>query len=403
MDFPSPEMSIEDIIDDLDLHRALLESLLDSRPGDLEEKQDLESTVQNLERKLAERRGVPYQPQSTVALSRGPLTSEAPSSHQIGGGARMFSSPSRSGYNNQVGDRKLSLPRWDSPSRKRPLDPADFGGSLNQSTSKRARTPVRMNPYSERSREIPFDFLNDLDVPDDDVIDLRSGQFETERMLRDRREQERRDAEFAKRLQSTLDGELAFIGARPAQSFQSQLSRAYSSDTKNHPAARPSLGISTPEKPKPGLSTSRHMVEPSTLHQQLPPSSYRPYQGASSAVSFGSQQHEPMMRPRQNFQVIDSSDDYDLDDDGLDDYGLDDDLAEIAANDFYSGSPQRFSSKIGGPTPQSFNPYKMGFERMRGLKSALDYSSAGRVLLPWMLNESDNDVQGTPSWMGGYE
>lgn len=202
-------VSIEDLTEDLDLHEALLQSLLETRPSAVEDAMELRTTIKQIQRQLAHRRGLPppVSPGSETTSRPGPPQFDGSNSQDIASPLQRshvdeFSSDYPSlvqpaqARNLAYRDSPLSTPR-----RERPSTPDSSLNTppLSDRMASRADSPLGSDP-------------NDPLDGDDDDAQLRGflglddafteGQYEAEKFLQERMEQERQDAEFARRLQS---------------------------------------------------------------------------------------------------------------------------------------------------------------------------------------------------------
>ncbi|KAL2009709.1 hypothetical protein VTN00DRAFT_5516 [Thermoascus crustaceus] len=237
---PSGSASVEDVMEDLELQHALLQSLMETRPHAVAEKEEIVHTIKRLERKLARLRGDP----SAGNTAAGPSSSYSTASPtEMLPGLPQMDGSSDSGspaIPRWGGSQQNSLPitqgspfsrpqeriseqdsRFLQPfsTRKRPHHEADLGhmpGEFSEPPSKRA-TPtvprsVTCTPSSASvhdSGEGPSRSSNTIDELQkllgfdsrDTLLAMQNEQREAERWLAERREQERRDAEFARRLQ----------------------------------------------------------------------------------------------------------------------------------------------------------------------------------------------------------
>lgn len=120
----------------------------------------------------------------------------------------------------------LSSPSVDLPSRKRQRDSI---GPLGRLKSRRptpspaitaATTPTSLSSEDWEASKMR-QFLGS-DAPDD-IEEMRREQLENEELLRQRKEQEMRDAEFARQLQDSWDEEVPSSASQPAPSSQAVL------------------------------------------------------------------------------------------------------------------------------------------------------------------------------------
>ncbi|GAM42503.1 hypothetical protein TCE0_044f16540 [Talaromyces pinophilus] len=386
MAYSADDMSIEDIIDELDLNKALLESLIETRPDDLEEREELQATVMHLERKLAERRGAPYNPPDAQ-----PSQSIPRATHQYDGAYSSQGSGVNNAYDDD--DAAFSLPHRETPHRKRNLDPSDIGHYSGSPVSKRARSrhsrsPTPSGPSSSSVSRNDYDPLDDYFQDDD--IDFREGQYEAEKWLEERRLQELKDEEFARRLQESFEDEFSYVPLKQAQPSQPETYNPYSTNN-----LKPPLNTQSPFMQKPTApSSSRNQPAFGTTGFGHPSSYQYPSNGPSS-FNFPSQQPQyPPLGAPSVYQVIDSSDE---------DEDEDEDFAEIGANDFYGNGrlPISTSKKIkAGKAGMGTGVGKYGSE-MLNRKTALDYLPSGRSPKPWMENlmETLTDLPVPAPWL----
>lgn len=374
-------MSIEDIIDELDLNKALLESLIETRPDELEEKEELQATVMDLERKLAERRGLAYNP----PVAR-PSESRSRSSFQYDGAGSSPELGVHKGYDDD--GATFSLPHHDTPHRKRNLDPSDIGDYSGSPVSKRARSrhsrsPVPTGPSGSSSSRHDYDPLDDYFQDDD--IDFREGQYEAEKWLEERRLQELKDEEFARRLQESFEDELSYVPSKEGQLSEPSQPEPYSPYSSNNAnPVKPMLNTQSPfmQNPTAPLS-SRDQPAFGTTGFGHPSSFQYPPNGPSS-FDFRSHQHQyPKLGAPSDYQVIDSSDE-------------DEDFAEIGADDFYGNGGFSFLSSKRTRTSMGTGVGKYGSE-MLNRNTALEYLPNGRSPKPWMQNMIE--MPAVPAWM----
>lgn len=369
----SDDMSIEDIIDELDLNKALLESLIETRPDELEEREELQATVMDLERKLAERRGVPYNPPTAQPPQSIPRVT-----HQYDGAYSSQESGVNNHYNDD--DATFSLPHRETPHRKRNLDPSDIGHYSGSPVSKRARSrhsrsATPSGPSSSSLSRNGYDPLDDYFQDDD--IDFREGQYEAEKWLEERRLQELKDEEFARRLQESFEDELSYVPSTQAQPSQPETHNPYSTSSTN--PLKPALNTQSPFMQKPTAPSSSRDQPAFGTTGFGHPSSYKYPSNGPSSFGFPSQQpqYQTLGAPSA-YQVIDSSDE-------------DEDFAEIGANDFYGNDrlPVFTSKNTKISMGTGVGKYGSG---ILNRKSALGYLPNGRSPKTWMENLTDLPV-----------
>jgi hypothetical protein len=327
--------SIEDILEDLELHRALLQSLIETRPSAIEQRKELEATVMDFERQLARLRSVPYH----TPLSQ-PPQSPRPLLQFDGAGG-----PSPAGH--VVNHLNAFTPPQQRPSlqHKRSALVADFSSPTGSHMPKRARSQQpasspqsAMSPYSRFSRDDSLgpdsDQLNDIfSFNDDDDLDMfQTGQYEAEKWLKERRAQERHDEEFARRLQQRLDEELGHI---PQKQFQSPSKPHTVSETTttsmSYPPGESSQTSRTPRNEQPVFGVPS-FGDSSMLyrHPSHAPSPFTP--GYQAYMQQG---------PSYEAEAFDSTDS---------------DFSEITARDFYQSHTSTSPPFRGPSNHDSFQP-----------------------------------------------
>ncbi|KAI9367237.1 SNF2 family N-terminal domain-containing protein [Aspergillus egyptiacus] len=271
----STDPAILEVIEDLDLHRAILQSLNEQRrPDDLEQRQETLATIRELETRLAELRGDATDRASSASsavpnLTGSVSTANPPSPPQFGRPA--FSSlPSRP--RSPPSNTLLEVPS----NRKRPYNDV---GENDEPSGPSKRTAIRTPGYvfSEPSSSAASDHIspsspssnskNDEDDLDellgifgvegsDTLRALQEEQRRAEEWLERKKEQERRDAEFARSLMESYDPQLSSSPPGSPLAIRPGPSRP------DHRA--PSLASNMPPQPGPayrsadtGLSASR--------------------------------------------------------------------------------------------------------------------------------------------------
>ncbi|KAL1962169.1 hypothetical protein VTN77DRAFT_515 [Rasamsonia byssochlamydoides] len=214
--------SEEDILEDLQLHQALLQSLMETRPEAREEREELQEVIRGLERKLARCRGVPSRiPSSRSSASvqmvpqfDGPSDENdesplfwgsldddpdgRPPSHQS---HRSISSPDLSRFSQSLPNRKRShqsaaLGESSEPSSKRvaSFESRPSTPSVSSVRSLGEGPGFFDDSTEELQRLLGFDNR-------DTLLAMQREQMKAEQWLKERKEQERRDAEYARKLQ----------------------------------------------------------------------------------------------------------------------------------------------------------------------------------------------------------
>ncbi|KAL1873387.1 hypothetical protein Plec18167_006438 [Paecilomyces lecythidis] len=233
---PSGDTAMEDLLEDLSLHHVLLQSLEESRPDDIESKEELMEAIKNLEQQVARLRGDRPRPSSTAPSrpSHGPLQMDGGSDE----GPTNSSNIPRWGGSQQASvdnsrDSPSSRSRGDVrypdtsrflqplPTRKRQYEDIDAGymGESSEPVSKRntpmyprsvSSTPTASTssagygdaPRSGDAFEASSELQQLLGLDGLDTLnDIQRHQQEAEKWLEERREQERRDEELARKLQ----------------------------------------------------------------------------------------------------------------------------------------------------------------------------------------------------------
>ncbi|KAL3458624.1 SNF2 family N-terminal domain-containing protein [Aspergillus heterothallicus] len=227
------EQAVEEIREDLNLHRAILASLDNQRPDMIEQRQETLEAIKELESKLAQLRGVDscestsdspssHQDTSHSALQKGQLDGSIFSSPTTHSSPPQFGRPAFSTLPSRPraspSNRFSEMP----PNRKRRLSD-DYESGLGRGIPKRAAfgqvTPASttstpsttVSDYSSPSEVSTADdneeFLMEmLGLQGRDTFRaLREEQKEAEKWLEEKKEQERRDAEFARSLLDSFD------------------------------------------------------------------------------------------------------------------------------------------------------------------------------------------------------
>lgn len=355
----SGSASIEDVLEDLELQHALLQSLMETRPDAVAEKEEIIQTIKRLEKKLArlrgDRSGNTAVPSSylTASASEGPrglpqMDGSSDSGMQGSpsiprwGGSQQASLHISQGSPSSRPRERVSEPadsRFLQPlsTRKRPHDDADLGhmpGEFPEHSFKRPAPAVPRSvsstpssPSVRDSGEGPSRSSNTLDelqrllgFDSDTLLAMQREQMEAERWLEQRREQERRDAELARRLQEGWQQE-----SRPASAANSPAPSHSALDSAHMPPPRSRDLAQTPVDRVP---------TPSPLQS---PSSHRPNSGNSAMLPPPlpvSGQSTPQ-RPPSAFQ-FDSSDS---------------DIAEITPQDFQRRTQGLFTGPSSRPEP----------------------------------------------------
>ncbi|KKA19995.1 SWI/SNF family DNA-dependent ATPase Ris1 [Rasamsonia emersonii CBS 393.64] len=355
-------------MEDLQLHQALLQSLIESRPGAVEEREELQETIRQLERKLARCRGESSRPSSSRTATSTPVVSQldGPSDGReesppfwgnIWGSVNdidttstvLRRSPSHQSYRSSSPD--FSRFPQSLHSRKRSHRSAALGEPSGPSSKRitsfesRPSTPSASSVHSlgerpgsldgsteELQRLLGFDSR-------DTLLAMQREQMEAERWLEERKEQERRDAEYARALQ-----EWWHESSRP------------SSASSSGPGYGGQSGSGTmPPPPGPARDYSGF---PTTGDRSLPPTTQPPFTPSFRRSFMGS--HQLNSLPAPSTSTPDSSDS---------------DVAEISPLDFHR-SVQRVSM---GPPPRPNTNYSWLNAGSRGEETIL---AGGRTSFP---------------------
>ncbi|KAI9040111.1 P-loop containing nucleoside triphosphate hydrolase protein [Aspergillus affinis] len=212
------DASIEDVLDDLQLNQVILESLDQERPDAVVERQEILDTIKDLEARLAALRGDPPASFQSQPSSHGPADHTDVTRPQLDD--RSDASASWSFQSNYPRDSPLFVAPSNMRKRQRNEDVVDEheDGDEDAETdytddlelpAKRVRTsrPSDNSSYIDRSSpSMPTDDGADelqkllgLDSRDT-LLRLQEDQRKAEQWLEIRKEQERRDEEFARRL-----------------------------------------------------------------------------------------------------------------------------------------------------------------------------------------------------------
>jgi hypothetical protein len=209
-------------MEDLQLHQALLQSLVESRPGALEEREELQETIRELERKLDHCRGVPSRPQSSRSSASVPMPAQfdgPPDGYEENplswgnniDGPDTTLTPSRPSYRSFSSPSLSHFPQ-SLPSRKRLYQDVELG-EPSEPASKRI-TPLGSVPSTPSGSSVYSlgeepGFLDDADELQkllglesrDSLLDMQRQQMKAEKWLEECKRQERLDAEYARTLQ----------------------------------------------------------------------------------------------------------------------------------------------------------------------------------------------------------
>ncbi|ODM22578.1 hypothetical protein SI65_00167 [Aspergillus cristatus] len=217
---PSNDASIEDIMEDLQLHEVILQSLDEQRPDAVDERQEILDTIKSLQSQLARRRGEPSPKPSPINN----LATPAPPSSAMLSAAQLDGAYDVSPFD----DSAPPPPRWgqdQSPSftpaqrshdlsiRKRPHTD-EFSDGMRP-PAKRIQSDAYLPPTSSQLDQSTQDDSDEYDGADDlrqllglddedTMLAFQDEQRKAEQWLKERKEQERRDEEYARMLHDGL-------------------------------------------------------------------------------------------------------------------------------------------------------------------------------------------------------
>ncbi|EAU36638.1 conserved hypothetical protein [Aspergillus terreus NIH2624] len=224
--------AINDVLEDLQLHHVILQSLEEQRPDALEEKEEILETIRGLEKRLAELRGEPARStqRRPARTSQANSTRPSTSSSQLDGPSDSPAPPPRWGSSAMLPPRAessrslgpLSIrKRARSSQEETESDGSDDTDDLEIPPAKRTWNPaprISKSPPpsfgSQASRlagsDSEFEGADDLAQilgldSRDTLLAIQDEQRKAEQWLKERREQERRDAELARRLMEGSD------------------------------------------------------------------------------------------------------------------------------------------------------------------------------------------------------
>ncbi|KAL2812499.1 SNF2 family N-terminal domain-containing protein [Aspergillus granulosus] len=282
------EQAIEEIREDLNLHRAILASLGDQRPDVIEQRQETLEAIKEFESKLAQLRGVDSSESASHShSSHQSMTHPDLSEAQLDG--PFFSKPLSPSSPPQFGRPAFSsLPAQPQPSpsnrfadipatRKRRLSD-DTENSLGRRLPKRAAlgqdTPV--STESTSSTVLDHGSPSEVSTADDNeeflmemlglqgrdtFRALQEEQKRAEKWLEEKKEQERRDAEFARNLMKSFEdhqpssAQGSSSNSRPAAAFSERTLPSLNSIINTPPSATNAFSTNTGAAPT-GFATS---------------------------------------------------------------------------------------------------------------------------------------------------
>ncbi|OJJ73280.1 hypothetical protein ASPBRDRAFT_173837 [Aspergillus brasiliensis CBS 101740] len=285
------DASIQELLEDIELNQVILQSLDEERPDAAEDRQEILDTIKRLEARIAVLQGRPTGGPSAASPPPDPAPSGL-SFAQLDGafpdasGSTRSPSPAESSSSSSSSSDARSALRFDvahgpSAFRKRQhfssdashsenvedddSDTSDITDDLEAPIPRRPKRMRRVSPEAEPSNDVPDDDLENslagneqlrqiLGIDSADIMrEIQEEQRRAEKWLEERREQERRDAEFARRLndsfyepsQSPSSTQSIFSSRRrPSVSAPGPASlsnRPSMTDTHRFPESRPRL------------------------------------------------------------------------------------------------------------------------------------------------------------------
>lgn len=233
----SDASSIQEILEDIELNQVILQSLEEERPDAAEDRQEILDVIKRLEARLAVLQGRPAGGPSAASPPPGPARSGLSSAQLDGAFSDAPESAGRApSVDSSSSSDGRSVLRFDvapgpSTLRKRlhlssedghseniedDSDSSDFTDDLEAPVSRRPKRMRRVSPEAEPSNDALDDDLDDplagneqlrqiLGIDSADIMrEIQEEQRRAEQWLEERREQERRDAEFARRLNDSF-------------------------------------------------------------------------------------------------------------------------------------------------------------------------------------------------------
>lgn len=297
----SVNAAVDDLVEDLQLHEVILQSLDEQRPDAVEERQEIVDTIKDLQTKLAQLRGEPPQkPQQYLSVRQStPTSSSAGSIGQVDGGyeASPFDNSSRQSpqpFPSQHAGGEGERQRGPFPIRKRRLSSESSVNTQPPSKRPQANDPPRSNPQTESSQGgDEFDeggeelrMLLGLDNADT-MAAFQDEQKQAEEELKKKKDQERRDAEFARVLhESVFEQQQPTSTAVPAQREPEHKAHQHRDDH----AARFRAGLFNQPRPTSAISDSSSNSSKVSIDPQVPgmppkPSSTGAFPQSNTSVS----------------------------------------------------------------------------------------------------------------------
>lgn len=253
---PSNDASIEDVTEDLQLHQVILQSLDEQRPGASEEREEIMDTIRDLEMRLAQLRGNPsphpsqnnHRPSSSYLETPDPYPRMHPA--QLDGGGfdvSPFGESPPLRWDHSSGTTPPSLPPLPGtarspgsfPIRKRRHATASSSDDMQPPPKRvlgdelpRPSSPAASTQDSEQFDDGADDLRRLLGLDNEDtMMAFQDEQRKAEQWLKERKDQERRDEEYARMLHDGLSEQ-----PRPA-SARSFASTNYSGSSLPFPEA----------------------------------------------------------------------------------------------------------------------------------------------------------------------
>lgn len=208
-------MAMDDLVEDLQLHEVILQSLDEQRPHAVEERQEIVDVINSLQTKLAQLRGdPPRKPQQNLSVRQGmPTPSPAGSMGQVDGGydaSPFYTSSHKSPHSSPNQPQEGERHRGPFPIRKRRYSSESSNNAQPPVKRPQADDSTRSNAQIESSQV--DDEIDDeaeelrvlLGLDDEDMVAFQDEQRQAEEELKKKKEQERRDEEFARVLYESV-------------------------------------------------------------------------------------------------------------------------------------------------------------------------------------------------------
>ncbi|OOG00516.1 hypothetical protein ASPCADRAFT_502814 [Aspergillus carbonarius ITEM 5010] len=244
------DASIAEILEDIQLNEVILRSLEEDRPDAVEDRQDIINIIKSLEARLQQLGGHPAETRSTHPPStpRDPANSSLPFAQLDGAPPSIWDARD---FPQAISSSSSEAPHFRPQKRQHPDDDNDNDDNDDDNddndededsddldvparrSSERNKRPCHTGTHSASQNSISDNDLEDFFAGDDElrqflglsgsetIREIQEEQRKAERWLEERREQERRDAELARRLNGYID--------TPPQLFQPFSSRTTNS------------------------------------------------------------------------------------------------------------------------------------------------------------------------------